>query len=85
MLRIKEDVNLERLKEFGYKSEFTLMGYDYSKNCDDGRLYIAHIHRIITLMWHPDKETLGVCRELPMTYMYIKDLVDAGLVEEVIF
>lgn len=84
MLKIKNDVDIDILKKYGYKCEQTNIGREYSKECEDGLLVISTVHRLITLKYRRDLETMGMWREIPRDYKHIQDLVENDLVEDFI-
>lgn len=80
MLKIKDDVDIDILKEFGYECKKTELGFEYSKKCEDGLLVISTVHRLITLIYKRDLNTTGMWREIPEGYPHIQDLVNANIV-----
>lgn len=80
MLKIKDDVKIDILKEFGYECKKTELGFEYSKKCEDGLLVISTVHRLITLIYNRELGVTGLWREIPEKYPHIQDLVNANLV-----
>ena len=80
MLKIKDDVDIDILKNFGYECKKIELGFEYSKKCEDGLLVISTVHRLITLVYNRDFDTIGLWREIPENYAHIQDLVNANIV-----
>lgn len=81
MLKIKEDINLERLeKEFGFED---FGGFWYRKviydDLDTISIGVNKEDRMIQLSWLSDENSCGYTHDIDILF----DIIQAGLVEKV--